>query len=61
MKREEIIDALEHVSEKLKVKKIIKNEQGYMICPICKIQLPYQFQRVNCMKYCINCGQRIEV
>lgn len=64
MKREEIIEALEHVSEKLKVKKAdLTRKYKINICPVCKT--PFTEDYINScveeIKYCYHCGQRIEV
>lgn len=60
MKREEIIKALEHVTEKTKVKKLIKRDRVYN-CPLCNTVYTESFICERFIKYCLICGQRIEV
>lgn len=70
MKREEIIEALEHVTEKLKEKELLtleftpsssnKSEKIGVCCPVCELSTPLIIYGRR-VKYCFNCGQRIGV
>ena len=61
MKREEVIAALEHVSNKLKPMKMTKSEiyTDMYKCPVCSRLFPKEFFETYEVKYCLNCGQRI--
>ena len=63
MKREEIIKALDHVGNKLKPMKMEDSKiyGGSYKCPLCKRLYPKTFFADYEVKYCLNCGQRIEV
>ena len=70
MKREEIIQALEHVTEKLKEKEVgnftftasYSNEETTIgiCCPICEYSVPIKIYGKK-VKWCPFCGQRIDV
>lgn len=61
MKREEIIEALEHVTGKLKEKRVdVKVDADGLWCPLCENKVPYKVFGKR-IKWCPFCGQRIEV
>ena len=60
MKREEIIAALEYVLKPMKMENS-KLYGGSYKCPLCKRLYPKTFFTDYEVKYCMNCGQRIEV